>query len=354
MAPARSHLLRLPRMWGASTSRVVLALSLSSLAACGPGRLPDLGFGSAGEGDTGSASSNSSNDQGDGDGPSTFSTTNDDESPSDDDEPSTDEAPSTSMGDGDGEGEVDGDGDPDGDGDADGDGDDDNSNDNADTWGDPPDVTNEPCEPLSQDCFPTHKCVPFASQPNSSFLDANKCMPILGDKQWGEPCVHSGFNEAQDDCDGDGYCWNLKWMQGELHGTCVPFCVGTPQHLMCPLGWGCLFSGAVSLCTKQCDPLLQDCANDFGCYWGGNNFQCLLTSALAGANQTCEKVAECVPGLACVNKALLPGCVGNDENCCTPWCSISAPACPPQLDCVPFFDEPNIPAWLANVGICVK
>jgi hypothetical protein len=180
-------------------------------------------------------------------------------------------------------------------------------------------------------------------------------MPILGDKQWGEPCVLSSFSEAQDDCDGEGFCSNLEWVQGELHGTCVPFCLGTPQDLMCPFGWSCQFSGAVSLCTQQCDPFLQDCPNDYGCYWAGNSFHCLLTSTLVGPNHSCDKVAECMPGLACVDKALVPGCVGNDASCCTSWCSLAAPDCPPQLDCVAFFDpEDDVSDWLANIGVCIK
>ncbi len=335
----------------------VLGLLALALAGCGPGRLPDLGFGTAGDdaGETAGTGADA------GEGPSTSASTSagtsvGDEQPGDgdgDDEPGTSagttstsagttstSAGSTSAGDGDG--------DDDGDGDSDwGDG--------NDTWGEPPDVTNEPCEPLTQDCFPTHKCVPYATQPGTSFLDANKCMPILGDRQWGEPCMLSSFQEGQDDCDAEGFCWNLEWEQGELHGTCVPFCLGSPQTLMCPLGWGCLFSGAVSLCTKQCDPLLQDCPVEFGCYWGGNNFQCLLTATPAFAGQTCDMVSECVPGLACVDKALVLACVGDDERCCTPWCDLDAPACPAQLECVAFFDpDQQVPPSLTDVGVCIQ
>lgn len=223
-----------------------------------------------------------------------------------------------------------------------------------DTWGVPPDVTNEPCEPLAQDCFPTHKCVPFATEPGSPFLDANKCMPIVGDHSWGEPCTLSDFNEAQDDCDGDGFCWNLEWVGGQLHGTCVPFCTGTPQDLMCPVGWGCLFSGALALCSKQCDPLLQDCPLDYGCYWAGNGFDCSLVGTPAGDQQACDSYNDCLPGYACVDKMAVPGCVGNDPNCCTPWCDLDgADPCPAPRACVPFFDEGEAPPGYADVGACI-
>ncbi|HLT39842.1 MAG TPA: hypothetical protein VK034_26350, partial [Enhygromyxa sp.] len=317
-------------------------------------RLPDLGFGTAadGDGESGIASTEPSADSGDGDPAITTSSSGEsaDEEPSGDgDDPSTSTSTST-TGDGDGDGDADGDGD----GDADGDPDDEaETNESDDTWGIPPDVTNEPCEPLAQDCYPTHKCVPYSTQPNSPLFDANKCMPIIGDKQWGEPCTLSSFQEAQDECDGQGFCWNLKWMQGQLHGTCVPFCFGTPQNLVCPLGWGCMFSGAVALCGHKCDPLLQDCSGEQGCYWNGQNFQCAsISNPGMGSQQSCDEVNECLPGLGCVDKALVPGCVGPDDSCCTPWCSLQAPDCPDSLECVPFFDG-EVPDLLADVGVCL-
>lgn len=221
-------------------------------------------------------------------------------------------------------------------------------------WGSPPDVTNEPCDPLAQDCFPTHKCVPFASQPMSSFWDGNKCMPILGDKGWGEPCTLSNHNEAQDDCDGDGFCWNLEWVDGQLHGTCVPFCVGSPQDLMCPAGWGCLFSGAIALCSKQCSPLIQDCPPAYGCYWTGGAFDCQITGTPAGQSHACDSSNDCLPGFACVDQGLVPGCMGDDPNCCTQWCDVDEPdPCPPQLSCTAFFEQGEAPAMFASVGVCI-
>jgi hypothetical protein len=339
---------RARRRWAVS-----LVAVLVWAGGCGPGLLPDLGFGSAGD-ETGAGSGKPDSGSSEGDeGPSPGTSGGWGESVGDEGESgggSSDSASgtssaSTTSGDGDGDGgSVDG-GDGDGDGDAEWGG---------DTWGVPPDVTNEPCDALAQDCFPTHKCVPFATQPGSSFLDADKCMPILGDKTWGEPCTLSSYNEAQDDCDGEGFCWNLEWSGGELHGTCVPFCVGTPQNLMCPEGWGCLFSGAVALCSKHCDPMLQDCPLDYGCYWTGGAFDCLLTATPAGPKQACDMANDCLPGLACVDKALVPGCQGGDPNCCTQWCELDAPdECEAPLSCVPFFVPDEAPPMLANVGVCI-
>ncbi len=220
-------------------------------------------------------------------------------------------------------------------------------------WGTPPDVTNEPCNPLAQDCFFTHKCVPYATVPGSSFLDADKCMPIVGDKGWGEPCTLSDFNEAQDDCDGEGFCWNLEWIQGELHGTCVPFCTGSPQDLMCPPGWGCLFSGAVALCSKQCNPLLQDCPDPYNCYWINDAFQCALTGSFGQDAQPCNQANDCTPGLGCVAKANVPGCPDNAATCCTPYCDLDTPDCQAGRDCVAFFGLGEAPPGFEDVGLCL-
>jgi len=335
---------------------VALALGLGSLAACGPGRIPDPSFGTAGSptGETGEVAGS-----GDSSGPQTSgsdsvdddSTGDADGGDGDGDQPTTSAGTTTTTTTTTGTASASDDGALTDDGAADDAADD--WTDGNDTWGNPPDVTNEPCEVLTQDCFPTHKCVPYATQPGTSSFDANKCMPILGDKQWGEACTLSSYSEAQDDCAGDGFCWKLKWVQGELHGVCVPFCAGTPQNLICPLGWGCQFSGAVAVCGHYCDPLVQDCPDSYGCYWVGNNFQCLLVATPAGENHACDEVADCYPGLACVDKALVPGCVGADPNCCTPWCSLGAPNCESPLACVPFFEQDELPAALADIGICV-
>lgn len=342
-------------------SALVLA-SLVALAGCGRDLLPNNNFGSLGEADEADEGGPGA---GADDGVTTVSTTDDDVG-EDGPTSSTDEGPSSDTA---SEGPTSDTADESEDetasattasteestdADDQDDVDESDSFDGVDTWGTPPDVTNEPCAPLAQDCFPTHKCVPYATVEGSPFLDANKCMPILGDKIWGEPCTLSDFNEAQDDCNGEGFCWNLEWVEGELHGTCVPFCVGSPQDLMCPEGWGCLFSGAVALCAKQCHPLAQDCPLDYGCYWAGNGFDCGLVASPGGDLEACDMTNDCVPGLACVDKALVPECSGSDVNCCTPWCDITGPdTCAAPRSCVPFFEPGQAPPGFGDVGVCI-
>jgi hypothetical protein len=353
------------------SSRLVGAGTLAlMLVGCGPGQLPDASFGTAadeiGESSTtvGSESPDSDDDSSassiadeaptsgpegpegpDDDAPTTLdddaTATNDDDAPDtsatatdSDDAPTTDDDDATT---------------------SDDDDDDATTSDDDDTnFGIPPDVTNEPCNPLAQDCFPTHKCVPYSTVPGSPFLDADKCMPILGDKGWGEPCTLSNFNEAQDDCDGEGFCWNLEWMDGALQGTCVPFCTGSPQNLMCPSGWGCLFSGAVALCSKQCNPLLQDCPNQYACYWVLDAFQCSLTGTLGQDTDPCDQANDCVPGMGCVAQASVPGCPGNEDSCCTGFCDLDTPNCPPGRECIAFFGPGEAPPGFADIGMCIS
>ena len=321
-----------------------LAVALLGALACGPGRISDPNFGSGGDG----GRDGRGDEPGDGDASGVDSS--DDDASGDGSPDGGNDADSDGAADGD---EAVGDG-ADADAEADA-GDSVDAGDDvgdeldegdADTWGIPPDVTNEPCEALAQDCFPTHKCVPFATQPNSGLLDGNKCMPILGDQQLGESCTLSSLTEAQDDCAGDGFCWQ---------GRCVPFCLGTAQDPVCPIGWGCLLSGAVALCSKQCDPLAQDCPANFGCYWAETFFDCGLTGTPALAGQSCDEGNDCVPGLGCVDKPLVPGCVGGDDGCCTPWCNLSlgGSECPPTTSCVAFFAPGEAPLLHEDLGVCI-
>lgn len=338
---------------------------LGLAAACTRNPLPDLGFGTAadeageGEGEAGAGSATTSADSGEtvasGEGSESWTSVTDEGVPDGTESGAEQGESGTDEGSGSSEGSTSASSSSSSEESTSVTGGPDEGFEGFDTWGIPPDVTNEPCEPLTQDCFPTHKCVPYATQPGSSFLDANKCMPILGDKQWGEPCTLSSWHEGQDDCDGDGFCWNIEWVGGEMHGTCVPFCVGSPQDLSCPLGWGCLFTGAVSLCEKQCNPLLQDCPQDYGCYWEGNAFDCALVSSIAGDKQACDEYNDCLPGFACVDKGAVPGCVGSDPNCCTPVCdwTLDVDPCDPPRSCQAFFGPGQAPPGQEAIGICV-
>ena len=94
------------------------------------------------------------------------------------------------------------------------------------------------------DCPEGEKCTAYATMGSS--WDANKCVPVMGDKQFLEPCMAFGDNpgvSGLDDCAKGSMCWDVGQ---DATGYCVEFCKGAPNDPSCP-GW-------VSLCH-----LLQRC-----------------------------------------------------------------------------------------------
>jgi hypothetical protein len=209
------------------------------------------------------------------------------------------------------------------------------------------------CDSFLQDCEPGEKCVPYAS--GGGNWNANKCVPVLGDGKIGEPCTYAGAVEATDSCDASSMCWNVGDVDGEAIGTCTAFCTGTPDDPACPSGSSCSMScdGSLSVCTKNCDPLLQDCLGT-GCYWAGSRFQCVFTTADIEEGGACGFINDCKPGLLCANPEVLPSCEGSA--CCTAFCDlgVGAGACGiPGTECLPFFEEGMALPEYAHIGICM-
>jgi hypothetical protein len=220
----------------------------------------------------------------------------------------------------------------------------------------PPDDFLPSCDPWLQDCPEGEKCVPYSSSGGQSW-DANKCVPILGDQAPGEPCTYSGVVEATDDCDASGACINAIETEGELIGTCWPFCTGTPDVPGCPEGSSCKLSGSGTLtfCVPLCNPLVQDCPPGLACYWVGFEFNCVFTTQDIPAGEPCGFINDCAPGLICIDVASLPNCAG--AACCTEFCSLSlgGPQCDlvPGTSCVSLFEEgAELPGY-EDVGVCV-
>lgn len=212
----------------------------------------------------------------------------------------------------------------------------------------------ETCDPFAQDCPEAEKCVPYASSGGS--WDANKCVPILGDHAAGESCTSAGIIEATDDCDGSGVCWNVSEIDGELVGICQPFCTGTADNPACPERWYCKLygDGSRTICELTCDPIAQDCADGFGCYWSISEFLCALTTEDNAAGEPCGAINDCAPGLVCVDTDTLPSCAGSA--CCTRWCDLELgdPQCDavPGTACVPFFEPGRAPIGQEHIGFC--
>jgi hypothetical protein len=218
------------------------------------------------------------------------------------------------------------------------------------------DMLLEDCDPFAQDCPDGEKCVPYSSSGGSTW-DANKCVPVMGDQALGEPCVYGGAAEGTDDCDATSMCWNLMDVDGELVGECAPFCLGSVVEPECPEGMYCPIAGdgVLNVCIPKCDPVAQDCDDDFACYWVGQEFACVDSLANLPVGEPCEFLNDCAPGLMCVSVDYLPACT--EASCCAAFCDIALGdmqcEAVPGTSCVSFFEVGRAPPEYEHVGVCV-
>ncbi|MFV8752834.1 ribulose phosphate epimerase [Nannocystaceae bacterium ST9] len=211
------------------------------------------------------------------------------------------------------------------------------------------------CNIITQDCDEGEKCIAYSSTGELTW-DANKCVPVTGDRHVGESCHWDGIAEGTDDCDANSMCWGAVEIEGALIGTCVGFCTGTFALPECPPTQSCMLTdrGALAFCDAWCDPLLQDCEQGQACYWTDPGFEC-LPSGEVPIGGACEAVGDCAPGGLCTEAASLPSCVGS--SCCTGVCDVEAgeAACAdqPGTSCVPLYELGRAPAGYEAVGACV-
>jgi len=215
------------------------------------------------------------------------------------------------------------------------------------------------CDPGLQDCpNPDEKCTAYATEPGSCCVDATKCVPIIGDKSWGESCERF---EENDDCAKGFFCLTAT-SGGTGEGVCLEFCVPNAPNQCQSDGSTCqsFHDGILPLCAESCDPVLQDCPNVMGCYAAFDDFICVnLDQAGAGDDgDECHAIQSCVPGLVCVSPdAYGPGCTG--EACCTAFCDVNDggagnPACVnPAHECVPWWAPGQAPPGRDDVGACI-
>ena len=216
------------------------------------------------------------------------------------------------------------------------------------------DLYGESCDPWSQDCPDGEKCVPYGS--SGGAWDANKCVPVLGDRGVGEDCVYDGIIAATDNCDETSHCWDTIDVDGELVGTCLAFCTGTPDDPMCAPGSVCLLSseGSITLCIPTCDPLAQDCDPGLACYWNHQGFNCIFTTEDIELGQPCGYINDCAAGLTCLSAEVMPDCEG--ASCCSSFCALDLGdaecAGLPGTVCSSFFPDEPVPGY-ENVGVCI-
>ena len=204
------------------------------------------------------------------------------------------------------------------------------------------------CDPYLQDCPRGEKCTSYVETPGQETVDATKCVPLVGDDLWGEPCERMADNDT---CAAGFFC--MTDVSGHTGtGTCLEYCSpGVP----CVFGGECFpyNDGILPVCEVLCDPILQDCPEGQGCYAAFDNFVCAMPGAAEGQGNdgdACNTVQSCNPGLIC--RGGTAGCP-EDGACCTPVCEISGPEeqCEdPSEDCIQALDDP--PPGLMDVGYC--
>ena len=211
------------------------------------------------------------------------------------------------------------------------------------------------CDTWGQDCNKGEKCTATDYCATEGVWSATICVPVDPDPgQPGDPCtVEDTRTSGRDTCDFDSMCWDID--PETLMGTCVPRCQGSQNNPLCDdPNNTCLISnnGVLNLCLPACDPLTSDCPTGQSCHpidEGTNHFVCMPDGAPVRVGPLTP--TECPPGETAVPDEHLPSQCEDDELCCTPYCSLSAPDCTNALDCQPWH-EPRL-GILIDVGVCV-
>ncbi len=217
---------------------------------------------------------------------------------------------------------------------------------------------NVECDPYLQDCPDGEKCNPWANDGGSNW-NALGCFPVdPTPNQPGEAClVEDSGVSGVDTCDVGSMCWDVDAETDQ--GVCVAMCEGSADMPTCsPPGTSCVISNqdVLNLCLPACDPLLQDCEVDQGCYPVDDTFVCAPDAS--GENgfdgDPCEFINACNPGLMCLTEDTFgPGCPAGVLACCSPFCDLMNPACTqPEQECLPWFEEGAAPPGFADLGIC--
>lgn len=98
---------------------------------------------------------------------------------------------------------------------------------------------------------------------------------------------------------------------------------------------------------EPCDPLLQACADGFGCYLDAGAFTCQIDISgddSGNAGDACADPAACDPGLVCASCGL--------ADCCVVLCDTGANTCQPDESCVAVYADGDAPLGLETVGLC--
>ncbi len=195
-----------------------------------------------------------------------------------------------------------------------------------------------PCDAWMQDCPGGQKCNPITTD-GTRWHDA-VCVPVDPlPNQPGDPCSTGQFGAGSDDCSAGSVCWNVDSLSGL--GTCVELCRGTAAEPECSSGEFCVRYGdsVYGQCASACGALVQDCPESQVCgpvTLDDLGFACMLdlSGKWGGPWSPCEELSACNPGHYCAAVDRVPGCPAIKAGCCTPFCDIENPECPPELEWV--------------------
>ena len=218
------------------------------------------------------------------------------------------------------------------------------------------------CNVYTQKCPKGQKCTSSNAMPGD-FWNIHICIDVMGNQTEGSSCTVLGEEAGGgiDDCDVGLIC--LFADEEGMNGTCTAFCTFDPDNdgVMCEGAKAfCVTSGAgyLPICIHTCDPLLQDCPFDHGCYGDSEDgsFLCFKPDPKEGGmdNDNCVFDTACLPGFQCLPPEVVAECEQGFDGCCRPFCALDGDSSECNLDagevCSAFYAEDN-PPW-NNVGIC--
>ncbi len=216
------------------------------------------------------------------------------------------------------------------------------------------------CDPYTQDCPDGQKCT-SSNAMAGDFWNINICIEVMGNQTEGSSCTVLGDEPGGgiDDCDVGLIC--LFADEEGMNGTCTAFCTGDPDNGMCEGAKAfCVPAndGFLPICLNSCDPLLQDCPFDHGCYGDSEDgsFLCFKPDPKEGGmdNDNCAFDNACLPGFQCLPPEVVAECEQGFDGCCNPFCALDGDSSECNLNagevCSAFYMEDN-PPW-DNVGIC--
>jgi hypothetical protein len=214
------------------------------------------------------------------------------------------------------------------------------------------------CDVWSPGCGMNAKCMPVGNP--AIGWTAAQCSPVSAQPaSIGDPCtMPDGPFGGIDDCEQDAFCYFLDAEQGE--GKCLPFCTGSPEDPICPVGMACGYDiiGTMATCLPLCDPLVQDCEEpNTMCrdVPGGMDFACYAQGGIISShpNQPCSTDNGCPPGAFCAPAEKVSTNPSASGFRCAAYCDVSDPLpnCPgPQQECLALL--PGAAGSGAHYGAC--